>query len=103
MDGHPRGVSLGTEPRLQAGSPSPSPTLTAEVWTHGGHQMTDATLLAALVPVMIVSFGIVIYALVDLSRTPEPAHLPRWAWVIISLVSMPLGAIAYLVWGRPRR
>lgn len=61
--------------------------------------MDDTTLLMALLPVLVVSLGLQIWALVDLSRTPQPRHLPRWAWVLI-VVFVTLGSVVYLIVGR---
>lgn len=58
--------------------------------------MNDA---AALVPVILILVAFVGFCLYDLSRT-EVRYLPKWAWVIIVLVSIPLGGIVYLVVGR---
>ncbi len=57
--------------------------------------------LAALLPVIIVAVGLVGYALWDISRS-EVRYLPRWGWVAVCLLSVPLGAIVYLLVGRDR-
>ena len=54
---------------------------------------------AALAPVLVLLAGFVIYCLVDLSRS-EVQHLPRWAWAVICVISVPLGGIVYLTVGR---
>lgn len=55
--------------------------------------------VAALVPILVLVVAFVGYCLFDLSRT-EVRYLPKWAWVIIVLVSIPLGGIVYLAIGR---
>ena len=55
---------------------------------------------AALAPLFLVVVGFVAYCLADMVRHPDVRHLPRWAWALLSLVSMPLGAVAYLLLGR---
>ncbi len=57
---------------------------------------------AALVPVFVVALGFVIYCLVDLTRS-EVRHLPKWAWAIICVISVPMGGLAYLLIGREPR
>jgi len=57
---------------------------------------------AALVPLVVVPVGFVVFCLFDLSRAGEVRHLPKWAWVVICVVSVPLGGIIYLVIGRSR-
>jgi hypothetical protein len=59
-------------------------------------------LTEALIPVLIVAAGFEVICLVDLARAEEVRHLPRWAWAILCLVSIPLGGIVYLVFGRDR-
>ena len=57
---------------------------------------------AAVAPVLILLVGFVLYCLVDLSRS-EVQHLPKWAWAIICVISVPLGGIVYLTAGRKPR
>jgi hypothetical protein len=59
--------------------------------------------LLALLPVLVLLLGLIVYALVDLVRAPAVRHLPKPVWaVVIVAVSAPFGALAYLVWGRSR-
>ena len=55
---------------------------------------------AALAPIAVLAIGFVGYCLVDMVRHAKVRNLPRWAWVVISLGSVPLGGIAYLIFGR---
>jgi len=57
---------------------------------------------AALVPLVVVAVGFVVFCLVDLARAGEVRFLPKWAWAVICVVSVPLGGIAYLALGRSR-
>jgi len=54
---------------------------------------------AALVPVFVIVGAFVVYCLVDISRS-RVRYLPKWAWVTICMVSIPLGGIVYLLVGR---
>jgi hypothetical protein len=54
----------------------------------------------ALIPVFIIGLAFVIFCLVDLFRRSSVNYLPRWLWAIICVVSVPLGGIIYLVFGR---
>lgn len=49
--------------------------------------------------------ALTIYSLVDCSATSmsEIRNLPKWAWILLMILVAPLGAIAYLIAGRPRR
>jgi hypothetical protein len=57
---------------------------------------------AALAPILVlaVAIGIEIYCLVDLARVEDVRYLPKWGWLVVSLVSIPLGGIIYLIVGR---
>lgn len=57
---------------------------------------------AALAPVLALVAAFLIYCLVDLSRS-EVQHLPKWAWAIICVISVPMGGIIYLTMGRKPR
>jgi Phospholipase_D-nuclease N-terminal len=56
---------------------------------------------AALLPVLLLMLAFVGYCLVDLARH-EVRYLPKWAWAIICLVSIPFGSLVYLLVGRKR-
>jgi hypothetical protein len=58
--------------------------------------------LAALAPLAVAAVAWVAYCLVDLSRS-DAAHLPKWAWAVIIVGSVPLGGIVYLLMGRDPR
>ena len=52
----------------------------------------------------VLPIALVIYALADISRTDESQikHLPKWAWILISILIIPVGAIAWLIAGKIR-
>jgi cytochrome c oxidase assembly factor CtaG len=58
-----------------------------------------------LSPVLLIQLGLVIYALVDLSRRKR-VRGRRWAWVVglvLTALALPTGIILtglYLTWGR---
>ena len=54
---------------------------------------------AGLIPVAVMAVGFMIYCVVDIARH-DVKHLPKWAWVLISCASLPLGGIIYLLVGR---
>jgi hypothetical protein len=56
-----------------------------------------------LVPWLLV-VGLTIYSLVDCAQTPdnEVRSLPKLVWVLLILIFPPVGAIAWLVAGRPQ-
>lgn len=59
--------------------------------------------LLALIPLLALLAGLIVYCLVDLVRARSVRYLPKPVWaLIIVLVSAPFGALAYLVFGRNR-
>ena len=54
---------------------------------------------AALAPLILVAVAFVGYCLFDISRS-EVKHLPKWAWALICVFSIPVGGIVYLMVGR---
>jgi Phospholipase_D-nuclease N-terminal len=61
------------------------------------------TLIAALAPLLLAALAFEVYVLLDLKRAPEVRGLPKWGWVLVVLASIPLGGIAYLLFGRGSR
>ncbi|HKJ54682.1 MAG TPA: PLD nuclease N-terminal domain-containing protein [Nitriliruptoraceae bacterium] len=57
---------------------------------------------AAVAPLVVAVIGFVAFCLFDLSRS-EVKHLPKWAWALVCVLSVPLGGIAYLLIGRESR
>ncbi len=47
---------------------------------------------AAFAPIIVLGVAFVVYCLVDIARN-DVQHLPKWAWAIICLISVPLGGI----------
>jgi len=58
--------------------------------------------VAALIPVVVLALAFVSYCWFDLSRT-RVRYLPKWAWALICLFSIPVGGIVYLLIGREQR
>ncbi len=59
----------------------------------------DRLAWAALLPIGVLAVAFVGYCLFDLSRS-RVRYLPKWAWAAVCVVSIPIGAIIYLVAGR---
>ncbi len=59
--------------------------------------------LRALAPLIVLAVALALYALVDLVRAPAVRYLPKWAWALICVLSLPLGPLAYLTLGRAPR
>ncbi|HEY2551036.1 MAG TPA: PLDc N-terminal domain-containing protein [Streptosporangiaceae bacterium] len=61
-----------------------------------------STALAAWIPVIVIAAAFEAFCLADLARARDVRYLPRWAWALICLLSIPLGGVIYLVAGRSR-
>jgi hypothetical protein len=64
--------------------------------------MIGAMPVEALLPLVLLGVAFVAYCLVDLARG-EVQHLPKWAWALVILLSIPVGGIVYLLVGRAHR
>lgn len=53
----------------------------------------------------VLTIGVQLYGLIDCAQKDdsEVRSLPRWAWLLIIILVPTIGAIAYLVAGRPKR
>ena len=57
-------------------------------------------LMLVLLPLVIVSAAIIAFCLVDIARRPFIRYLPKWAWALVCVFCVPLGAVVYLFIGR---
>jgi len=55
---------------------------------------------AAVAPVIVLAVAFVLYCEWDLAGQEEVNYLPKWAWAIVCVVSVPLGGALYLLFGR---
>lgn len=62
----------------------------------------DTRTALALLPLALLAVGFVVYCLVDIARS-EVRHLPKWAWMLICVASIPFGGVIYLLVGRRPR
>jgi|FreactcultuFSWF8_1027224.scaffolds.fasta_scaffold00004_318 hypothetical protein len=54
--------------------------------------------------IVLISFGVELYALIDAARTEQSLvrNLPKWAWVLTVLFFGFFGALAWFFAGRPK-
>ena len=57
---------------------------------------------AAVAPLIVLALAFVGYCWLDMYRN-EVKHLPKWAWATIAIISIPIGGIVYLAFGRDSR
>ena len=59
----------------------------------------DSIPIAAIAPLVVFVLAWVGYCWYDMSRR-KVRHLPKWAWALIVLLSVPVGGIIYFLIGR---
>jgi hypothetical protein len=54
---------------------------------------------------LILITALTIYSVIDVSITPEDKvrSLPKWAWLIVILFVPGIGAVAWIIAGKPKR
>ncbi len=57
--------------------------------------------LPFLIPLMIIEYGLMIFALVLLFKN-EAAYLPKWAWALIIIFFGIIGPVVFLIVGRKK-
>jgi ABC-2 type transport system ATP-binding protein len=70
---------------------------------HVAVNMPSGTTALALLPLALLIVGLAVYALVRLARAEYAPYLPKWLWAVIIVVSIPWGALAYLLLARGAR
>jgi hypothetical protein len=50
----------------------------------------------------VVLLAFVVFCWVDLVRAEQVRYLPKWLWAIVCGLSIPLGGILYLIFGKAR-
>ena len=55
---------------------------------------------AAVAPLIVLALAWVAFCLVMVTRAPAVRWLPRWAWALVVVLSVPLGGIVFLLGGR---
>ena len=56
--------------------------------------------LPFIVPLIVIQFALLLYALIDLVRRERVKHLPKWLWLLIILFGEMLGPLIYIILGR---
>jgi len=55
--------------------------------------------VTALSPLVLIVLVFVVWCLIDMQQR-ETRYLPRWAWMAITILSIPTGGIVYVLIGR---
>lgn len=61
--------------------------------------MLDDQILLLALPILVLQLALMIFALVDLIRNPNP-NGPKWMWIAIIVLLNIIGPILYFVIGR---
>jgi hypothetical protein len=61
-------------------------------------------MLRLAVIAVIITTALTIFSIIDCSRTPESSirALPKWAWLVIIISGPGIGALAWIIAGRPK-
>jgi hypothetical protein len=62
----------------------------------------SGTTILALAVVVVLAVAWEVFCLRDLARAHHVRYLPKWAWAIVCLISIPWGGLAYVILGRDR-
>ncbi|MHB8868355.1 MAG: PLD nuclease N-terminal domain-containing protein [Thermoleophilia bacterium] len=60
----------------------------------------DTSLLAVLLPLILIEVGLLVWALVDLVKRGHVRGGNKLVWALVIIFISTLGPILYLVWGR---
>jgi len=58
-------------------------------------------MLPFIIPLLIIEYGLMIFALVQAARN-EVAYLPKWAWILIIVFFGIVGPIVFLIVGKKK-
>ena len=57
--------------------------------------------IAVLLPALLLAALFIGYCLRDLARAERVRWIPKWAWGILCVISVPLGGMLYLLLAKP--
>lgn len=60
----------------------------------------NASLLAVLLPLILIEVGLLVWAVVDLVKREHVRGGNKLIWALVIIFISALGPILYLVWGR---
>jgi hypothetical protein len=60
----------------------------------------SVTMILVFAAVVVLAVAWEVFCLRDLARRDRVRYLPKWAWVIVCLISIPWGGLAYVIFGR---
>jgi len=57
--------------------------------------------LPLAIPIIIIEYGLMIYALIQLFKN-EAAYLPKWGWALIIVFFGIIGPVVFLILGKKK-
>lgn len=57
--------------------------------------------LKILIPLLVIVVIYFYFVLGDIIKSKSTKHFPKFLWIIICCISIPIGGIAYYVFGKP--
>jgi hypothetical protein len=58
------------------------------------------TMILIIVLAVMLAVAWEVFCLRDLVRADRARYLPKWAWAVVCLVSIPWGGLIYVIFGR---
>ena len=58
--------------------------------------------VAALAPILVLVVVYWVWIVRDIQNS-QVRHLPRWGWILIAVLSVPVGGVVYMLIGREPR
>jgi hypothetical protein len=60
-----------------------------------------AKYIPLLIPVILLELGLMVFALMDLSKRPS-VRGPKWVWILVIVLVDLIGPVVYFLYGRER-
>jgi hypothetical protein len=60
----------------------------------------NSLIFAVVIPLLLIQVGLIVWALVDLSKRERVKGGSKIVWVLVILIFELIGPILYLAWGR---
>lgn len=62
--------------------------------------MDTSLIVAVVIPLLLIQVGLIVWALVDLTKRERVKGGSKVVWVLVILIFEFIGPILYLAWGR---
>lgn len=69
-------------------------------YTEEGGYVDTSLIVAVVIPLLLIQVGLIVWALVDLTKRERVKGGSKVVWVLVILIFEFIGPILYLAWGR---